>query len=180
MNIKHLKFALAALTLFALGAASIPFLGSLSPNSRSLEHAGESGRAVDLDDLELGTFIEKGDDYSRYFVIHDFDGQIRLFAVPYREGKYRIADLTWDRPFLPCEDFGPDADGSRLINGGAFRCRDESMSDWWRKESVWDYSGKSMGERSGDMPEGRYDIREGTLFIVDGFWPLEDISASGS
>jgi len=158
----------------------MPFLGSLSPNSRSIERAGESGRAVDLEDLKAGTFLEKGSEYYRYFVIRDFEEQVKVYAVPYHEGKYWIADLRWDRPFLPCEDFGPDVDGNRLIEGGAFRCRDESMSDWWRKETVWDYSGKSRGVRSGNMPEARYEIRNRILFIVDGFWPLEDISASGA
>ena len=180
MNTKYLKFALLTLTLIAIGAISVPFLGSLSPNSRSLEHAGEAGRVVDLKDLATGTFLEKGSEYSRYFVIRDFEGQVRLYAVTYRQQMYWIADLRWDRPFLPCENFGPDADGNRLIKGGAFRCRDESMSDWWRKESGWDYSGKNRGERSGDMPESRYEIRDDMLFIVDAFWPLEDISASGS
>ena len=140
----------------------------------------QTGRTVDLDKLAPGTFLEKGSEYSHYFVLRDFDGQVRLFSVRYYQGKYWIADLDWERPFLSCNDFGPDADGNRLVKGGHFRCRDESMGDWYSRESVWNYAGKNLGTRTGDMPEARYDIRGNTLFILDGIWPLEVITRSGS
>lgn len=168
------------MSLIAVAAISIPFFGSLKPNDRSLEISGQTGRTVDLDMLASGSFLEKGSEYARYFVLRDLNGQVRLFSVPYRQDTYWIADLHWDRPFLPCDDFGPDSDGNRLIAEGAFRCHDESMGDWYRRESVWDYTGKNLGTRTGDMPEARYEVRGNTLFILDGVWPLENTSGPES
>ena len=96
--------------------------------------------------------------------------------VRYYSDAYRIAEFSWNRPFMRCVRFGPDASGNRLVEGGKIRCHDSDMTDWSRRESVWDYSGKSMGERTEDMPEAEYEVREGMLMIKDSFWPLTDIS----
>lgn len=133
MKTKSLKFALIALAIVALGAISVPFIGSLSPTDRSVDNARASGRFVDVGELALGGFLEKGNEYSRYFALRDFDGQVRLFSVRHRRGTYWIADLSWERPFSPCGDFGPDAVGNRLVEGGAFRCHDPDSSDWYKK-----------------------------------------------
>ncbi len=175
MNIKTLKIAIIAMALFAVGATSIPLVGSLSPNSRSIANASELGIAIDLDELLPGTYEEKAGDYSRYFVLRDFDGEIYVYFVRHYSNAYYIADISWDRPFMPCVDFGPDAFGSQLVEGGKIRCRDAKMSDWSQRELVWDYTGKSMGERSGNMFQAEYEIRDGMLIIKGSFWPLSDI-----
>ena len=87
-----------------------------------------------------------------------------------------IADINWDRLSTGCVRFGPDASGNRLVEGGKIRCHDSEMSDWSRRESVWDYSGKNMGERTDDIPEAEYEVREGMHIIKDSFWPLTGIS----
>ena len=176
MNRKILKIAIFAMTLFAVGAISIPFFGSLGPNSRSIDNAGELGIAIDLDELSPGTYAEKASEYSRYFVLRDFDGEVYVYFVRYYSNAYYIADISWDRPFKPCVDFGPDASGNQLLEGGKIRCRDAKMSDWSQRELVWDYAGKSMGERTGDMPQAEYEIRDGMLMIKGSFWPLSDIN----
>lgn len=164
------------MTLFAVGAISIPFFGSLSPNSRSVENASELGRAIDLDQLPPGTYEERASEYSRHFVLRNFDGEVYVYFVRHYSNAYYIADISWDRPFMPCVDFGPDASGNQLLEGGKIRCRDAKMSDWSKRELVWDYAGKSMGERTGDMSQAAYEIRDGMLMIKGSFWPLSDIN----
>ncbi len=164
-----------AMTVFALGAISIPFIGSLSPTSHSIENAVQLGIAIDLDDLAPGTFVEKSSDYSRYFALRDFDGEVYVYSIRYYGDSYRIAEFSWDRPVIRCSRFGPDSVGSNLTEGGKMRCHDPDMSDWSRRESVWDYSGKSMGERTDDMPGSEHKVQDGILVIKDSFWPLTDI-----
>lgn len=175
MNKKALKIALIAMSLIALGALTVPFIGSLSSTSKSVENAAQLGVAIELDELAPGTYIEKASEYSRYIALRDFDGEVYVYMVRYYSDAYRIADIYWDRPSMRCVLFGPDASGNRLVEGGKIRCHDSEMSDWSRRESVWDYSGKSMGERTEDMPEAEYEVREGMLMISDSFWPLTDI-----
>lgn len=165
------------MSLFALGALTIPFFGSLSPTNQSVENAEQLGFTVDLDEIAPGTFIEKGSEYNRYFVLRDFDGEVHLFTVPHRRKMYWIAEFYWSQPVMPCERFGPDAVGKDLIEGGMIRCHDPDMSDWFRRESVWDYSGKNMGERTEDMPEAQFEINGSLLVIKDTFWPLDDVSS---
>ena len=164
------------LAIIAVGAVSVPFIGSLGPTDRAIDNARQSGRFVDASELAPGTFLEKGNEYSRYFALRDFDGQVRLFSVRHRRGTYWIADLSWERPFSPCDDFGPDAVGDKLIKGGAFRCHDPNSSNWYLKEMVWDYSGKNLGKRTGDMIEARYKVEGDTLFILDEMWPVEEFT----
>ena len=164
------------MSLIALGALTVPFLGSLGPTSQSVENAAQLGLAIELDELAPGTYLEKASEYSRYITLRDFDGEVYVFMVRYYSDAYWIAEFSWDRPFMGCVRFGPDASGNRLVEGGKIRCHDSEMSDWSRRESVWDYSGKSMGERSEDMPEAEYEVRDGMLMIKDSFWPLTDIS----
>ena len=164
------------MSLFAVGALTIPFFGSLTPTTQSVENAEQLGITVDLDELAPGTFVEKGSEYNRYFVLRNFDGAVRLFAVPHRRDRYYIAEFYWSRPAMPCEQFGPDAVGNRLVEGGMIRCHDPDMADWSRRESVWDYSGTNMGERTEDMPEAKYEINGSLLVIKDTFWPLTDVA----
>lgn len=165
------------MSLIGLVAITIPFFGSLGPNSQAVENARQLGITVDLDALSPGTFIEKASEYNHYFVLRDFNGEIRLFAVPHRRERYWIAEFNWYRPVIPCEKFGPDAEGSNLLKGGVFRCHDTDMSEWISKENVWDYSGKNMGERTEDMPEAQYE-REGAILVIkDSFWPLADVAS---
>ncbi len=166
---------MVAMTVFAVGALSIPFAGSLRPTSRSVENAVQLGIAIDLDDLVPGSFVEKASEYSRYFVLRDFDRKVYVYSVRNYGDAYRIAEFSWDRPFMRCSRFAPDLVDKRLVEGGKIRCHDSEMSDWSRRESVWDYSGKSMGEQTGDMPEAEYEIQDGMLVIKDSFWPMSDI-----
>ena len=164
------------MSFFALGALTIIFFGSLSPTNQSVRNAEQLGITVDLDELAPGTFVEKGSEYNRYFVLRDFDGAVRLFAVPHRRKTYWIAEFYWSRTAMPCERFGPDAIGNRLVEGGMIRCHDPGMSDWSRRESIWDYSGKNMGERTEDMPEAKFEIVGNLLVIKNTFWPLAEVS----
>ena len=175
MNRKTLKVVIITMTLLAVVAISIPFFGSLRPNSRSVDNSSELGIAIDLDDLSPGTYEEKASEYSRYFVLRDFDGEVYVYFVRHYGDAYWIADISWDRPFMPCLDFGPDASGNKLLEGGRMRCHDADNSEWSRREQVWDFAGKSMGERTGDMTQADYDIRDGMLMIKGSFWPLSDI-----
>jgi hypothetical protein len=144
VNKKALKISIIAMTVFAVGAISIPFFGALSPNSRSVDNASELGIAIDLGELSPGTYEEKASEYSRYFVLRDFDGEVYVYFVRHDRGAYYIADISWDRPFMPCVNFGTDASGNRLLEGGKIRCHDAELSDWSERELVWDYTGKSM------------------------------------
>ncbi len=175
MNRKALKLATIAMTLFAVGAISIPFLGSLNPNSRSVDYTSELSIAIDLDEQSPGTYEEKASEYSRYFVLRDFDGEVYVYFVRHYSNAYWIADVSWERPFMPCVDFGPDASGNKLLEGGKIRCHDADNSNWSRRDLVWDYTGKSMGERTDDMTQADYDVRDGMLMIKGSFWPLSDI-----
>ena len=165
------------MSLFALGAVAIPFIGSLGPSDQSVENAKQLGITIDLDELTAGTFLEKGSEYNRYIAVRDFDGEVHLFSVPHRREKYWIAEFSWSRPVMPCERFGPDAIGRNLVKGGMIRCHDAEMSDWSRTESVWDYSGKNMGERTEDMPEAQFEVNDHLLIIKDTFWPLSDFAS---
>ena len=172
---RAIKLLMIAMAVFALGAISIPFVGSLSPTSHSIEDAVQLGIVIDLDELVPGTFIEKSSDYSRYFVLRDFDGEVYVYSIRYYDDAYLIAEHSWDRPFMSCSHFGPDSVGSKLMEGGKMRCDDPDMSDWSRRESVWDYSGKNMGEKTDDMPEAEHEIRGSMLMIKDSVWPLSDV-----
>ncbi len=164
------------MSVSAVAALTVPFFGSLSPTSQSVENAAQHGIAIELDELAPGTYVEKASEYSRYIALRDFDGEVYVYMVRYYSDAYRIADIYWDRPSTRCVRFGPDASGNRLVEGGRIRCHDSEMSDWSRRESVWEYSGRSMGERTEDMPETEYEVREGMLIIKGSFWPLTDIS----
>ncbi len=155
---------------------SIPFAGSLSPNSRSVDNADQTGIAVDLGGLSPGTYLEKAGEYSRYFVIRDFDGEVYVYVVRHYGDAYRVPDITWDRPSIPCVQFGPEASGNRLVRDGKIRCHDPDLSDWWRRELVWDYAGRSMGERTDDIPEADYEVLDDMLIIKGSYWPLSDIA----
>lgn len=176
MNKRTLKVALIAMTALGVGALTVPFLGSLSPNSQSVENALQSRTVVDLAELAPGTFVEKGSEYTRFFVLRDFDGEIYVYEVRHLGDAYRIPDGSWDRPYMPCRRFGPEASGNRLVRNGSIRCHDPDLSDSWRRELTWSYSGKSMGERTGDIPRVDFDVRERVLMIKGSYWPLSDIS----
>ena len=180
MRGKFLGLSILAMAALASLALSTVFLGSLAPNTKSLERADESGRSVSLESLEVGSFLTRQDEFFRYFVLRDFEGAVRVYSVPYREGAFWIADLRWDRPFLPCIDFGPDSDGRMLVQGGAFRCRDDDLSEWWQRESVWDYSGRSLGVMSANMPETEYVLRGEFVILIDGNAPLYSVSSVDS
>lgn len=81
----------------------------------------------------------------RFFVLRNHDGEVYVYSIRHYGNAYHIADISWDRPFMTCVDFGPDASGNQLLEGGKIRCHDARMSDWPQRELVWDYSGKSMG-----------------------------------
>lgn len=64
---------------------------------------------------------------------------------------------------MTCVDFGPDASDNQLLEGGKIRCHDARMSDWSKRELVWDSFEKSRGERTHDMSQTEHEILDGML-----------------
>ena len=96
-----------------------------------------------------------------YLVLKDYEGALRVYAIPTADGKYMMPDLHWYRWGGLCADFGPDASEGKLLAGGVLRCRDSEAADWGL-EWTWQYSGENLGSRTDDMyvpkhcSEGRY------------------------
>ena len=156
----------AAIGLFAF---SIPFISSLAPT----ELADETVTKIDVSDLASGTYREFGPANRRYFLLRDFDGQVRLFSVwRWTEG-YALADVRWETANFICADFGPDSVQNRLDKDGLFRCRDEEMPEWYRANLVWDYSGKNRGQSVEDLPEEDYELHGNTLVLHGTNIPLQ-------
>ena len=156
-----LKTSLAVTAAIGLVAFTIPFLGSLAPT----ELASETTTRIDVSDLASGTYREFGPAYRRYFLLRDFDGQVRLFAVWRATEGYLLADRRWEFANYPCANFGPDSTENRLEENGAFRCRDEEMPDWYRANLVWDYSGENVGQSVEDLPEEDYELHGDSLVL---------------
>jgi hypothetical protein len=145
---KTLKFALVAMTLIAFGALSVAFVGSRSPSQKAQSLVAE----IDLDEIDQGTFVEVESQYGKVFALRDLEGERRVFLVPHHDGQYWLPDPSWERPYYPCKDFGPDSVGQKLVAGGLFRCRSSSV-DWITTDEsmTWEYSGENKAGNIEDM-----------------------------
>ena len=143
MKRRALSIAVLVMAVIGVGFVAVPFFGSLAPSER----AESLVASINVRDMEPGTFTEADYHWWRVFALRDYDGELHVFAVPYRDGQYWLPDPNWDRPFYPCDEFGPDNDQGRLLEDGLFRCQ-ANMYEWITESAdfTWTYSGSNQGE----------------------------------
>jgi hypothetical protein len=120
---------------------------------------------IKLADLKTGSFVEVELPTARVFVLRDFDDQVRVFSVPYRDGAYWLPEFDWSHPAVPCAEFGPDNKNGLLIEDGAFRCRLPDQGEFFRYEHSWAYSGRNLGYRTADMKIANFEITDESIFL---------------
>jgi hypothetical protein len=122
---------------------------------------------IDISMLLPGSFIEEKLQSSRVFILRDFDAQIVVFVVPFRDGAYWLPEFDWTRPAIPCASFGPDNTDGELDVDGAFRCRLPDYGEFFRREHSWSYAGKNLGYRTADMKIARHEISHDKIVLLE-------------
>ena len=163
LNTRALKWRVVFFCVLALGIFLVPMIGSLAPSE--VAKAGRPG--IDVSGLIPGSYIEKKYSRSSVFVVRRFDESLFVFEIVVRDGQYWLPDLSWNRPFIPCADFGFDGHGQKISVGGSFACRDSELSDFWATELNWDHSGKNLGKMTEDIPEIRFSVEAKKVLLHD-------------
>ena len=157
--------AIIGLIIFA-----IPFVLSLNPT----EKAKNSLLGLDIAELSGGDFWEVENDKFKILIIKDWSNTIYAYAVPYnKNGEYMMPDITWHRPINTCKKFGPEIENGKLRKSGTIKCFDDDLSDWWRGEYIWSYSGENLGKHHGALPKPKYVISNNKLLITGRGWVIE-------
>lgn len=149
--------------LAVLVAASGFYILTLARN----EKPQASHPSIDVSMLLPGLFIEEKLQSSRVFILRDFDAQIYVFVVPYRDGAYWLPEFDWTRPAIPCASFGPDNTDGELNVDGAFRCWLPDYGEFFRREHSWTYAGRNLGYRTADMKIARHEIGHDKIVLLE-------------
>jgi hypothetical protein len=166
------QLLLTTVFVVALGGAfaTVPFIGSLAPGPT----AGKSLARIDIRHLAPGSFavvddrLEQAPYGTRFFVLKDFDGSLRVFAVPLKDGRTALPDVRWWRVAAWCDNFAPDSLDGRLTKSAVFSCKkaEPHWSEQNAREWRWDLHGKNLGKFTDDMPRGRYILQGNEVVFV--------------
>jgi len=156
---QYLTTLLAVFVLTGLIAVALLLVKTMLPNAKQ-KSALPQFRA---DDIKAGTYKEVTGPYYQAFLLRTNDGEFQVFSVPFSDGKYLMPDPTWRRAVWPCNKFGPDAEGNRLIDGGVFRCQESESA--WLNEIEWTYKGESKTPPYEDLQQPKYDIVDGVMVL---------------
>ncbi len=162
MNRNALKTSVLTFALLGIAVSGIPFVNSMWPNEKQI---GELPH-VDISGLKDGYFLEAEGSLSQAFILKNTAGEMKVFAIPFWEGKYRMPDLSWRRAYLPCDNFGPDADGGHLLDNGKFKCFDKAEErEWWKTNLQWTFDGNSLDKQTEALMVPKFEIRGNTLIL---------------
>lgn len=163
MRRKYLSAMAAGVSVLGIALATLVSIEMMLPNEKQ---KGNLAR-IKTSEIASGTYLEiRGLNYQA-FVLRTFSGELKIFAVPFQKGKYFLPDPHWSRPLLPCDKFGPDANGDKLVVGGEFKCQDSVLEDtsWWITDLAWTYDGESKQSYSEDMQSPKYDVIDGVTIL---------------
>lgn len=60
--------------------------------------------------MKPGESIEYRESYLSIFIIkREKNNDFSVVAIPHWDSKYRLPELDWSKPWLPCNDFGLSA-----------------------------------------------------------------------
>lgn len=163
MNRRNLQKLVVVIGLAGLAAALALFDFSRGPG----EGTQPTHLQVDISELRPGSFIEEQLESSQVFILRDFDSQLHVYVVPFRDGVYWLPEFDWSRPAVPCASFGPDNTDGKLDEEGAFRCWLPDYGEFFRREHSWSYAGKNLGYRTADMKIPNFEVNKDTIVLLE-------------
>lgn len=172
MRKKILWAMMTGVMLAGVSLCSFPFLMSMNPS----EWGGNELPYVDVSLMQPGEIITydrvgEGTNSSgvRYLIYLDYAGDFRVFLVPLSSGKVNMPDLRWWRWGHLCEDFGPEIQDSKVVEGSIFRCRSpHNGGEWFDNEWRWSLDGTNLGEQTDDMQLVDYSLEGRHLILHKG------------
>jgi hypothetical protein len=90
------------------------------------------------------------------FLIGRADG-VRVYQVPYSDGRYGLPDMSWERPLTRCHQF--------VFYADAFQCMDEQMPAWWREHARWNAMGVALDPSFPNLLPARFKVAGDAVMI---------------
>tara|TARA_B110000116_G_scaffold212456_1_gene188416 strand:+ start:18 stop:506 length:489 start_codon:yes stop_codon:yes gene_type:complete len=141
-------------------ATCTPLFISLAPNSTQLNKMPH----IDVSRLPVGeSILYKAKNRHLFITKHSEEPDISVVSIPFWNGLYRLPEFDWDRPVLPCKDFGAK-------KGDKLGCRDNESEYWW-SYMHWGTNGKYLDEykRGGQIPDlqkSKFTYKNGKVIIM--------------
>ena len=166
------KLVIATIVLISIGViiAAIPFIQSMNPTAQAhnnLPRVRVTG--IDPGQYRLENYIpshSSSDDWKLVaFVYKKRNGELRVWRLFSKNGAVGMPDLSWTRPMLECQEFGPTRVDGIVDETKPITCHDDNISDFWKEEWRWTIDGKNMGKRVEDMDQVSGTI-EGEFFVI--------------
>jgi len=155
------------LVVIGLAFAMSPFILSMNPS----EKAKATRVSYDIKTMSAGDYIIAehldGENWETHvLIIKDWDGKIRSFILPSKEGKIIMPDGRWGFGYYHCSKFGPEHDDrNKIIKNGTIKCHDAEVLGWRTKEWVWTLTGISTTKYIENMKLANQEIKGNTLYI---------------
>ena len=138
--------------IFGIVFAAVPFVGSMNPNEMAKSKAKvrvEISEIPDTGALEI--------DYQWYKALVVKNPEMAVFVIPHYDGSYRLPDSTWERAFVPCNNF--------IINAEGFACEDSKLHESWNEEARWNLKGNNKGNWMPDLEKINFRIQGKHLIL---------------
>lgn len=170
MKMRRRKFLITSFTflcLTGLGFLTLLFVGSLKPSAR----AKNSLITLNISELARGDYLavnngHYGPDKDGYgvslMIYRSRKNQIFAWSIPTRNGLYLMPDITWNKPFYECRDFGPTRVNGQIDESKPVQCHDLGQDQqFWQKVWQWDLSGKNISRQAEDLRLSKGTVRGG-------------------
>ena len=166
------NLVIATIVLISIGViiAAIPFIQSMNPSAQAqnnLPRVRVTG--INPGQYRLENYIpshSSSDDWKLVaFVYKKRNGELRVWRLFSKNGAVGMPDLSWTRPMLECQEFGPTRVDGIVDETQPITCHDDNISDFWKEEWRWTIDGKNMGKRVEDMDQVSGTI-EGEFFVI--------------
>ena len=147
MNRRKLLATLTGVT-FAGGfiLAAVPFVSSMGPSDAAKSKAKVR---VAISEIPENGALEV--DYRWYKALVVKKPELAVFLMPYFDNAYRLPDPTWERSFVPCNNF--------IISEKGFSCEDPSLHESWNEQATWDLGGNSQGTWMPNLQQTNFKIK---------------------
>ena len=171
MNRKN-ALTLSTLLIIIIGIAIlfIPFASSFLPSEKVVS----TSPRIDLSVINKGEYKYYPNpvrpEYLKNYkwavlVYRKYDGLIKLWDVPIKNGKVGLPDIRWFKPIYDCNDFGPTLVSGKVDESKPIKCHDtKQLSEWWANEWRWDIEGKSLGSMVSNLHKTK-GYQQGKEFI---------------
>ena len=154
--------ALGAFALFIMLSGSL----SLSEREKSKRSQHDISK-LDTGSYQIDYFKNNKEMEQKVLIIKDWSNKIYVHILPLENNVVVMPERWWGWGYFHCNDFSPEViENNKIRKHGKIKCHDKNAPEWLKEsEWVWEYSGKSLGQRTHDMISRSYEINHNTLYV---------------